>query len=126
MCEIPLRLIVEAHERPQDEKPDANDRAVFASKFDGVATLARHPLSQILGRRACEQRCDVIADENAGSLSTVGHFGEATAADGRMGCLRFRPLVDRPISETTTCVSSAIKRNLAEPLGYKSYDHNRR
>jgi integrase len=45
-----VRLIGEALKASQDEKPDANDRAVFASKFEGVATLARHSLSQAVRR----------------------------------------------------------------------------
>jgi integrase len=51
-----VRLIGEALSVPQDEedganeKPGANDRAVFASKFEGVTTLARHSLSQAVRR----------------------------------------------------------------------------
>jgi integrase len=45
-----VRLIGEALSVPQDEKAGANDRAVFASKFEGVATLARHSLSQAVRR----------------------------------------------------------------------------
>jgi integrase len=45
-----VRLIGEAPSVPQDEKPGANDRAVFASKFEGVTTLARHSLSQAVRR----------------------------------------------------------------------------
>jgi integrase len=49
-------LIGEALSVPQDEKdganeqPASNDRAVFASKFEGVTTLARHSLSQAVRR----------------------------------------------------------------------------
>jgi integrase len=45
-----VRLIGEALKANQDEKPGANDRAVFASKFEGVTTLARHSLSQAVRR----------------------------------------------------------------------------
>jgi integrase len=45
-----VRLIGEALSVPQDEEPGANDRAVFASKFEGVTTLARHSLSQAVRR----------------------------------------------------------------------------
>jgi integrase len=45
-----VRLIGESLSVPQDEKPGANDRAVFASKFEGVTTLARHSLSQAVRR----------------------------------------------------------------------------
>jgi integrase len=45
-----VRLIGEALSVPLDEKPGANDRAVFGSKFEGVATLARHSLSQAVRR----------------------------------------------------------------------------
>lgn len=45
-----VRLIGEALSMPLDEKPGANDRAVFASKFEGVTTLARHSLSQAVRR----------------------------------------------------------------------------
>src|SRR5258708_32605903 len=45
-----VRLIGEALSVPQDEKPGANDRAVFAIKFEGVTTLARHSLSQAVRR----------------------------------------------------------------------------
>ncbi len=48
-----VRLIGEALSVPQDEedeKSGANDRAVFASKFEGVTTLARHSLSQAVRR----------------------------------------------------------------------------
>jgi hypothetical protein len=44
------RLIGEALSVPQDEKPDANDRAVVGSSFEGVATLAGHSLSQAVRR----------------------------------------------------------------------------
>jgi len=45
-----VRLINEALSVPQEEKTDANDRAVFASKFKAVTTLARHSLSQTVRR----------------------------------------------------------------------------
>ena len=45
-----VRLIDEALKVPQDEKPGANDRAVFGSKFEAVTTLARHSLSQAVRR----------------------------------------------------------------------------
>jgi integrase len=45
-----VQLIGEALSVPQDERPGANDRAVFASKFEGVTTLARHSLSQAVRR----------------------------------------------------------------------------
>ena len=51
-----VRLIGEALSVPQDEKPGANDRAVFASKFEGVTTLARHSLSQAARRVVADKK----------------------------------------------------------------------
>jgi integrase len=45
-----VRLIREALNASQDEKRGANDQAVFASKFEGGTTLARHSLSQAVRR----------------------------------------------------------------------------
>jgi integrase len=45
-----VRLIGEALSASQDDKPGSNDRAVFASKFEAVTTLARHSLSQAVRR----------------------------------------------------------------------------
>jgi integrase len=45
-----VRLIGETLDASQDETPGANDQAVFASKFEGVTTLARHSLSQAVRR----------------------------------------------------------------------------
>jgi integrase len=56
-----VRLILDALEASRDEEDDAvsadksdtdktNDKAVFASRFEGVATLARHSLSQAVRR----------------------------------------------------------------------------
>jgi integrase len=45
-----VRLIGEALDASQDETHGANDLAVFASKFEGVTTLARHSLSQAVRR----------------------------------------------------------------------------
>ena len=51
-----MRLIGEAPKASQDEKPGANDRAVFASKFEGVTTLARHSLSQAVRRVVADNK----------------------------------------------------------------------
>jgi len=51
-----VRLIGEALSVPQDEKPGPNDRAVFASKFEGVTTLARHSLSQAVRRIVTDEK----------------------------------------------------------------------
>jgi integrase len=49
-------LIGEALSVPQDEKPGANDRSVFASKFEGVTALARHSLSQAVRRVVTDKK----------------------------------------------------------------------
>ena len=45
-----MRLIGEALEASKNEASDTNDQAVFANKFEGVTTLARHSLSQAVRR----------------------------------------------------------------------------
>jgi integrase len=45
-----VRLIGEALEASKDEANGANDQAVFAGRFEGVETLARHSLSQAVRR----------------------------------------------------------------------------
>jgi hypothetical protein len=56
--------------RTQDEKPDANDRAVLGSKFEGVATLARHSLSQAVRRILADT--DGLAEFTAHDLRRTG------------------------------------------------------
>jgi Phage integrase family len=45
-----VRLILEALEASKEHQEGANDQAVFASRFKGVSTLARHSLSQAVRR----------------------------------------------------------------------------
>jgi integrase len=45
-----VRLIGEALDASKGEASGANDQAVFAGRFEGVETLARHSLSQALRR----------------------------------------------------------------------------
>lgn len=56
-----VRLIGEALKASQDEADGANDRAVFASKFEGVTTLARHSLSQAVRRILDDDDNELIA-----------------------------------------------------------------
>jgi integrase len=67
-----VRLIGEALKASKDEDSKANDQAVFASKFEGVTTLARHSLSQAVRR--------IVADDDNELTPFTPHDLRRTAA----------------------------------------------
>jgi integrase len=51
-----VRLILEALEVSRDYAKGQNDKPVFASRFEGVTTLARHSLSQAVRRILADKK----------------------------------------------------------------------
>jgi integrase len=51
-----VRLILEALEVSKEYAKGKNDRPVFASRFEGVTTLARHSLSQAVRRIVADKK----------------------------------------------------------------------
>lgn len=72
-CQRPARLLIRCtNNTSKDDTQEANDQAVFASRFENVETLARHSLSQAVRR--------ILADMDAELAPFTPHDLRRTGA----------------------------------------------